>query len=359
MKLGILAVAGAVAVLGAAGIGLTFGGADETRVVDPAGTTQAPEAPGARVVPAAQGGLGLPIACTPGQDCQIQNYVDHDAGPGALDPRCGTRTYDAHNGTDFRVLDEAARLRGVSVLAAADGVVLRVRDGVPDVSVVERGLGAVAGQECGNGLVLDHGAGLTTQYCHLGNGSVRVAPGQAVRAGEAIGSVGMSGQSEYPHLHFTVRQGETVVDPFAPAMAGGPCRPATGPSLWSVAAAGSMAYRSRVVLNAGFAGVEPSMASIEAGGLSEPTRTAPVLVAYVRALGLKAGDVERLTVTGPDGQGLATATNDPLASNRAQQMIFAGRRLRGDGWPAGRYGAIYRVEADGVIVLEHRFGFTP
>lgn len=55
------------------------------------------------------------------------------------------------------------------------------RDGVPDLSVTIRSVAAVAGQECANGVDIDLGNGLTTQYCHLGIRSGRDAQGQAVR----------------------------------------------------------------------------------------------------------------------------------------------------------------------------------
>ncbi len=323
-----------------------------------AAQTEAPEqtVPPVGVAPAATGGLRLPIACEVGQTCQIQNYVDLDAGPGATDYLCGTRTYDAHSGVDFRLNDMQAQQAGVAVLAAADGVVARVRDGVPDVSVAVRGQAAVAAQECGNGVVIDHGEGLSTQSCHMANGSIRVRPGEAVVAGQPIGNVGLSGQSEYPHLHFTVRRGQTVVDPFSPDAVAGTCAPAT--SLWSEEAASSLAYRERVVLNAGFTDAAVTMDSIEAGALPDPSANAGALIAYVRALGFKAGDVERLTVTGPGGEVLVDSTGDAVPRPQAQRMLFGGKRNRGQGWSSGLYTATYSIQAKGRTVLEHRFTYA-
>jgi hypothetical protein len=323
-----------------------------------AAQTESPEqtVPTADVTPAATRGLALPIACVIGQTCQIQNYVDHDDGAGAADYRCGTRSYDAHSGVDFRLTDMRAQQAGVAVLAAADGVVARVRDGVPDVSVTVRGLAAVSEQECGNGVVIDHGEGLSTQSCHMANGSIRVRPGEAVVAGQAIGNVGLSGQSEYPHLHFTVRRDQTVVDPFAPDPEAGRC--VAGASLWRAEAAAALAYRERVVLNAGFTDSAVTMEAIETGTLPLPTASAGALVAYVRALGLKAGDVERLRVSGPGGDVVVDTTGPVVPRPQAQRMIFGGKRNRGEGWTRGRYTATYSIEAGGQTVLEHRFAYT-
>src|SRR6478735_5957467 len=88
--------------------------------------------------------LRLPVACEIGRDCFIQHYVDRDPSPGVSDYQCGTLTYEEHNGTDIRIPTMAAQKAGVDVIAAADGKVLRVRDGVEDVSVSGRGKESVA-----------------------------------------------------------------------------------------------------------------------------------------------------------------------------------------------------------------------
>ena len=121
-------------------------------------------------------GLALPIQCRVGVDCEIQNYVDRDPGPGAKDYTCGSRSYQDHNGVDFRLPTLARQRQGVAVLAAADGRVLRVRDGVADVSVRAAGAQSVDGRECGNAVVIGHEGGFETQYCHMANGSVRAKP---------------------------------------------------------------------------------------------------------------------------------------------------------------------------------------
>ena len=61
--------------------------------------------------------LNLPIACTPGVDCFIQQYTDVDPGPEARDYRCGTATYDGHEGTDFRIMSLEAAARGVQAVS--------------------------------------------------------------------------------------------------------------------------------------------------------------------------------------------------------------------------------------------------
>jgi murein DD-endopeptidase MepM/ murein hydrolase activator NlpD len=186
--------------------------------------------------------LGLPVDCTPGRDCFIQNYVDNDPGPGRRDYACGPLSYDGHVGTDFRVPDRAAMLRGVAVVAAAPGVVRATRDGMADISIRETGREAVAGREAGNSVLIDHGDGWETQYSHLRRDSVRVHPGDRVKAGAVLGLIGLSGLTEFPHVHFEVRHKGRPLDPFVgsePVACG-----ASGPGLWRAEIRERVAYQA-------------------------------------------------------------------------------------------------------------------
>ena len=154
--------------------------------------------------------LSFPVDCRLGETCFIQQYVDHDPSIAARDYTCGPQSYDGHQGTDFRLSDLAALTRNVAVLAAADGIVQATRDGVLD-----QGIAAMPeGQDCGNGVVIDHGDGWQSQYCQLAQGSIAVTQGQNVQAGARLGVLGLSGRTEFPHLHFTLRHNGTLIDPF-------------------------------------------------------------------------------------------------------------------------------------------------
>ncbi|MHB0877332.1 MAG: peptidoglycan DD-metalloendopeptidase family protein [Anaerolineae bacterium] len=92
-----------------------------------------------------------------------------------------------HGGTDFDANE------GTEVHAAAPGVVVLARR--LDVR--------------GNAVILDHGAGVYTMYCHFS--SIVAKEGDVVDTGDLLGLVGSTGLSTGPHLHWEMRvQGERV-----------------------------------------------------------------------------------------------------------------------------------------------------
>jgi murein DD-endopeptidase MepM/ murein hydrolase activator NlpD len=306
---------------------------------------------------AARPAFGFPLACQIGRTCEVQHYVDRDPGPAVRDYKCGRRSYNGHNGVDIRILDMAAQRAGVAVLAAAPGRVARLRDGVADISIHAPGAPSVAGQECGNGVVIDHGNGWETQYCHVAKGSVRVKVGDAVAAGTPLAKVGLSGNTEFPHLHFTVRRAGKVVDPFAPD-ASNPAACNAQQSLWTGAASRQMSYKAGAILNAGLTGAPVTMQDVENGAVAPPGSGSAYVVAYARAIELELGDTVEIALTGPGGARLANATTKPLDHDKAQYISFVGKKRPATGWPRGVYAAQIRVHRKGAVVLQRQVQAT-
>jgi hypothetical protein len=90
---------------------------------------------------------------------------------------------------------------GAPVCAPADGVVVAVQNrhrDCPWPGFVD----PLAWSIAGNYVLIRHEGGEYSLLAHLKRGSVRVRPGQWVRAGEVVGECGNSGHSTEPHLHF-------------------------------------------------------------------------------------------------------------------------------------------------------------
>ncbi len=286
-----------------------------------------------------------PIDCTLGQDCYIQQFVDLDPGPGARDFTCGPLSYDGHKGTDFGLPTQRDLADGVNVLAAAPGTVRAIRDEMPDVLYSDETAAMVEGRDCGNGVLITHGDGWETQYCHLKRGSVTVAPGDRVAMGAVLGQVGLSGRTQFPHLHLSVRKDGAVIDPFDPdgqVTCGAP----SAETLWL----DPPAYRAGGLLSLGFAAAVPDYAEVKAGTAAADrlSPTDPALVLFGLAFGARQGDVMEISITGPEGEVITNRAE--IERTQAQLFRAAGRRTPDGGWPRGRYDGRVALVRDGAVI---------
>ena len=288
--------------------------------------------------------LTPPIDCDLGADCFIQQYVDHDPSSDASDFRCSSLSYDGHKGTDFALRTHEHMRRGVNVLPAAPGTVRATRDGMRDAIYTSDARADVENRECGNGVVIDHGDGWSTQYCHLKRGSVTVRKGDLVQQNSVLGQVGLSGRTAFPHVHLTVRKDGKVVDPFDPDGAITCGTPGTD-TLWQ----SELPYRPGGVLSVGFADAVPRFDDIKAGtaAMAAMPVDAPALVVFGYAFGGQAGDSMQLRIDGPDG----VIMNEPVTINKDQAQFFraVGKKRRAN-WPRGTYlGTVTLIRGPQVI----------
>jgi murein DD-endopeptidase MepM/ murein hydrolase activator NlpD len=163
----------------------------------------------------------------------IVQYVNHDTvhSNAPLDYNCGSRSYynvpdhSFHKGTDFWLWPfgwKNADSSYVEIVAAAPGVIIYKTDGNFDKN-------CVLTNSFWNAVYVQHSDGSVAWYGHMKKFSLTTKGiGDSVQAGEYLGTVGSSGNSNGPHLHFEVHDssGKTI-DPFA-----GTCNNFNADSWW-------------------------------------------------------------------------------------------------------------------------------
>ena len=286
--------------------------------------------------------LSLPIDCTLGETCFVQHYVDRNIGPTHNDYTCGNRSYDGHKGTDFALPSLATITAGINVLAAADGVVVAIRNDMVDHLQGTDHAPDITDKECGNGVLIKHGEGWETQYCHLKMDSIIVTNGQKINQGEVLGQVGLSGKTQFPHLHLSVRKDTIVIDPYD-ADQTLTCDGTDRHSLWQA----DIPYVGAGVISLGFSQNIPKYGAVKAGTAHSPTlpTNAPALVLWAYAYGGKTGDILKLQISGPNGELIRHQA--PLKKSQAQFFRATGKRNKGNGWPEGHYIGAVKLIRDG------------
>ena len=297
--------------------------------------------------------LEQPIKCTLDEDCWAVNNVDFGRGCGAKDYMCQNKTYNGHKGVDFAIRDMEAMRQGVDVVAAAAGEIKAVRDGMSDISVRERGIASVKDVECGNGIVIAHVEGWETQYCHLKKGSIIVKTGQKITAGEKLGQVGLSGRTEYPHLHLSVRHNGRTVDP---SYGDQDVCGKTPIPMWAGKLKLYPFHRTGNIYNFGFSIEKPNATKMREGLYRKVnfTKDAPMLIGWADIFNVDQGDIISIEITQPNGS-ILTKNTIEIKKYQARYFIFAGKKQKGGNWPSGKYQLkiTYTSKRTGDIAIKH------
>jgi murein DD-endopeptidase MepM/ murein hydrolase activator NlpD len=141
------------------------------------------------------GSLNNLLSIIEGRDNQLNSTPSINPASGFFGSGFGfrrdpfTRTIRMHNGID---IDNKI---GTPVYASANGIV------------------AFTGVQSGYGnlITINHGYGITTNYAHLND--ILVREGDTVKRGDKIGTIGISGRTTGPHLHYEVRINGVPMDP--------------------------------------------------------------------------------------------------------------------------------------------------
>ena len=108
----------------------------------------------------------------------------------------GWRIHPVHKVKKFHKGIDFTAPRGTAIQATGDGVVKRIQN---------RRIGY------GKNIIIDHGYGYESLFAHLQD--VEVKKGQKVKKGQRIGTIGSSGTSTAPHLHYEVRLNKKTANP--------------------------------------------------------------------------------------------------------------------------------------------------
>ena len=284
---------------------------------------------------APNGGFSMPLKCTLERDYWIINLPAAAPDKKALDHRCGFRTYNGHKGTDFAVRDfRAMDGKGAEVIAAAPGLVPAARDGTEEYFKLTPETRKLVGRkECGNGVIVQHSGGWESQYCHLRKGSIGVKLGDRVKRGDRLGLVGMSGRTQFPHVHVSFRVDGKTIDPFTGGPVGSGCDVPKRP-IWHKDS--KIGYPAFALYAAGFTDHSPTRERVRSSARSPVSmpRHASALVLWAAMFGVQRGDVLKLRILDPGGTAIAVRE---IRLDRAQawRKEYTGRKLPAAGWKAG------------------------
>lgn len=128
--------------------------------------------------------------------------------------RFGKRTLEGvietHGALDIASNDGMSNT--IYIIASKDGKVIDVGPtDCPSLSDLNESGSCSSGY--GNYVMIQHNDGAQTLYAHLYENSIRVKSGDSVKQGQVLGTMGSSGRSNGPHLHFEIRVNGSKVDP--------------------------------------------------------------------------------------------------------------------------------------------------
>lgn len=275
--------------------------------------------------------LKFPVKCTFNKDCWIVNYVDDDSTSNWHDYKSGRQTYNGHTGVDIAIKNISKMKEGVDVLAAENGFVIATRDGVQDKNALTQDLNSLQNIGCGNRVAIKHSDGYITDYCHMKQGSIKVKKGDSVLAGQKLGQIGLSGLTEFPHMHMNVQQNNKFIDPFT-----GLERYTKGSknSLWET----MPAYKPHIVYNVGVSSEIPTLIDIrnEKYKSNRVPSDSNAIIIWLDMFHVEAGDYIDISAK--------TANNISLINQKimidtpnAKKLLYVGKKKPKDGFKKGNY----------------------
>lgn len=278
--------------------------------------------------------LQFPVKCTINKNCWIINYVDDDPTSNWHDYKNGRQTYNEHTGTDIAIKNIDQMKQGVDVVAAANGFVIATRDGVPDRNALAQDINQLQNIGCGNRVAIKHSGGWITDYCHMKNGSIRVHKGDFITTGQTLGQIGLSGLTEFPHLHINVQQNNQFYDPFT-----GSERYSRGNNpLWGQNILPQLTYKPLVIYNVGISNEIPTLLNIrnEKYKNNQINSNSDMIIIWLDAFHIEKGDLINVIVKNSNGASFLTE-NVVISNSNAKKLMYVGCKKPINGFTKGTY----------------------
>lgn len=287
--------------------------------------------------------LAFPVKCALNQNCYISSYFDNDRSIGSkADYRCGQVVEnDNQNGIHISLSNFINSKLKVPVLAAADGRVVSIAEGLEDLVINRNKVNQFDGNACGNGIIIEHGGGWFTRYCHLQQDSVLVSVGDEVKKRQYIASIGSSGMTDWPRLDFSVSQNNYLFDPFSGKTTLESCGGSISP-LWEE----DLPYTPFQILNTGFVIGTPAPKAAELGTLQDYQHIphfSSNLSFWALLFNIRDGDRLIMTLTDPDGH-VIEEIDQVLPINASRQLVFLNAKNKSTFWTPGLYIGEVRIE---------------
>lgn len=272
--------------------------------------------------------LQFPVACRLMENCWITNHVDLDRDKGyAEDYMCGSKTTDGSKSTHISLGSLSAIKQKIPVIAVADG----------QISVAQHNTGF-----CGTRVLIDHGGGWESNYCHLDPKTLQVHEGQHVKQNQILGSIGNSGQTDWPHLSYALLRNGMVFDPFSGRTNLEGCSRASQP-LWinKMNPLYEPAQVTAIGFNFGFLNGN----DIKAGALKSATamkHDTPQISLWTLMMNVQKGDKIEMQIITPSGRHLKKKTITVKKSKKYYPVYLS--TLRGNFlWDKGIYKGVITI----------------
>ena len=161
----------------------------------------------------------------------------------------------------------------------------------------------------------------------------------------------MSGATQFPHIHVSIRRDGKVVDPFTGQRPGTKCQNSdTTGTLFSASALSRLqAIGFRHLIEDGFAGGPVDGNQILRGDVPPSTKNGP-LVYFTKFINLKKGDYVRLQISGPGGE-YARSQTKPLDRKKSTFTAYTGRKTPPK---SGLYQGRAELVRNGKVITSHK-----